>query len=239
MDVLAIQLVNPKDLEAFLRKYFEYEADAEEYHNLATESLNKVRGGRMVGDCDDGAHFAREIWRRPGYLATQVVGVPQHATFMRVGKKSDGTYVAETIGTYGYDIQTGGTLTEAVNKTLRKFEQANPSNPDPADLSEYQVKNETIEILDIPEKGKISIDFDIPLISLVGADSGILDEIREYEALIIQEDFAQASNMILDFAEKYKDRPSMRSFLSKTIKRMKALLKDNQDLAKQNKERFE
>lgn len=99
---LAKELDTYEKLHAFLDIFMQYTSDDLDSWQSARETVERVIGTRMRGDCDDYAFLAREILRRQGKNA-YVVYLPGHATCIWVEKRPDGRFDAYDIGTFGFD----------------------------------------------------------------------------------------------------------------------------------------
>ncbi|MBI3336235.1 hypothetical protein HYZ98_01565 [Candidatus Peregrinibacteria bacterium] len=102
LDRLAKELNTYEKLHAFLDIFMQYTFDDDDYWQSARETVERVIGTRMRGDCDDYAFFAREILRRQGKYA-HVIYIPGHAECLWAEKRPDGRFDAYSIGTFGFD----------------------------------------------------------------------------------------------------------------------------------------
>ena len=106
-------LPTPPYLHLFFRYFFEYildspitskpylmgsRAHAGDIHQTAYQSLQRLQGGRYVGDCDDLAETFMNLTRRQNKLS-YVMALPQHAACGYAEKMPDDTYTFYVLDT--------------------------------------------------------------------------------------------------------------------------------------------
>ena len=138
ISLLAKHLNTPQKLHEFLEIFMQYIYDDGDYWQSAQETISRVTGSRMRGDCDDYAFLAREILRQQGKNA-HAVYISGHIFCLWVEQRNDGRYDVCTIGTYGYDRNGNRygregnpawndgftTLEDGFNAVLRKYQYDN------------------------------------------------------------------------------------------------------------------
>lgn len=204
LDLLAKHLDTPKKLAAYMALYMRYRYDDplmkkkaageknigenKDYWQTAHETLGRIENGKMHGDCDDYAFFAREILRRQG-IAANVVSIPKHAICLWFEERPDGRWNAFTLGTFGLDKNGRGknsergfdTLQDAVNAVLKKYDKGGLGLAMGA--QKYRVKNGEVELLNVPEEGERATLDGVPLELLTD-----MDAIRWMERTSLAED---------------------------------------------------
>ena len=225
LDMLEQKLNTPEKLWRYIETYFHYVHDSNDpenplkkgtdeshgdYWQTPQETVRRVDDGRILGDCDDWAFFAREVLRRQGKLA-HALSCPSHATCIWVEKRPDGKYDAYSIGTFGLDKngQRGGSGKNAQDgyPTIREALQAIASKFQQGGLGARKGFSMTIEhsvtVLDVPSTGKSSM-YSIPLTALIDANfSRIIDELTELK----RSDPAEAKNRYWQYAKQYPQEP--------------------------------
>ena len=160
LDLLADKLDTYEKLHLFFKLYMCYRDDSlqeREHWQLAAQTIQRVEGGKMIGDCDDFAFLAREILNRqnPSKNA-EVLIIPSHAVCVWFEQNGD-KYHAYSIGTFGFDQDghrttnpdvlnrsTGfDSLEEAINAITKKFQNTGIGVKNPID---YQVENSCLQI---------------------------------------------------------------------------------------------
>jgi tetratricopeptide (TPR) repeat protein len=169
LDILATRLNTPEKLWDFLQTFMRFIPDPEgkDYWQTAGETISRIEGDKMIGDCDDVSFLAKEILTRQGkkpfvmYIRSKNIG---HATCVWVEKNQFGKFDAFSLCTFGFDKngnQYGkktdpkkekgyDTAKEAINSLMVKFETSGIGLEEGI---EYQVTDK-IQTLNIPEKGK-------------------------------------------------------------------------------------
>jgi hypothetical protein len=139
LDMLGERAGGVQRLHIYLELFMQYTSDNGDHWQTSSETVQRLKDGKMLGDCDDYAFLARDILRRQGIQAQVVyIPTPAHAICMWAEKRSDGRYDAHAICTYGYD-RNGirffadldpekdkgyATLNEALNSLMKKYAQA-------------------------------------------------------------------------------------------------------------------
>lgn len=123
LKMLANELDTDERLGLFFQKFLEYQSDISkpdapkgkvnendrtEHWQTAHETISRVSGGKMLGDCDDYSFLVREILRRQGKLA-HVVVIPGHAICIWLEKNTHGKYIAYALssGEFSKDEEMG------------------------------------------------------------------------------------------------------------------------------------
>jgi tetratricopeptide (TPR) repeat protein len=188
LDYLAQNLDTPQKLHLFFELFMQYVYDSNdpnnplkkgtntsngEYWQLATETVERIEDGKMLGDCDDYAFLAKDILRKQGKIS-YVQGIPSHAICIWFEKKPNGNWDAYSMGTFGLDKNGNrygmpvdqekekgyATLEEALNSLMPKYDGVGIGV---GQAINYRIKNRKVEILHIPEKGKTATATEIPV----------------------------------------------------------------------------
>jgi hypothetical protein len=130
IDHLAKSLGTPEKLGVFMQFYMNYTADhnsnseisiwyklkrslgkelSEEYWQKGEQTVRRVEGNKMLGDCDDYAFLAKRILERQAEMkgidrAVQVLAIPGHAICVWTEKRPDGKYDFFSVDTMGLDV---------------------------------------------------------------------------------------------------------------------------------------
>ena len=188
LDYLAKNLDTPQKLHLFFELFMRYVHDdpkkagadhytpnlgGTDYWQLAEETINRVKEGKMLGDCDDYAFLAKDILRKQGKIA-YVQGIPSHAICIWFEKNPSGNWDAYSMGTFGLDKNGNrygmsvdqekekgyATLEEALNSLMPKYDGVGIGV---GQAINYRIKNGKVEILHIPEKGETAWTREIPV----------------------------------------------------------------------------
>ena len=158
----------PEKLYVFLKDFMKYTPDdsdqdgyIDEYWQTWSETLQRMKNGKFLGDCDDYAFLARYILRHHGYEA-HVMRIPKHAFCIWVKKDENSRFHASSIDTKGLD-QNGDlygddkddqeakkgfdTLEEAVNSVRRRFKDLFKNGA-------FEINPGKIYLSEIPSFGK-------------------------------------------------------------------------------------
>lgn len=137
---LATVLETPENLAMYLRYYVRYaydsptsdwkaegtEANNGEYWQSAAETLERMKDGWLLGDCEDQAALAQAVLREMG-IEAMLVFMPRHITCAWIEKNASGRYDGYDIGNFGlekngvgYGVKDGITLGTRYLPTQRK-----------------------------------------------------------------------------------------------------------------------
>jgi len=177
--MLSAILNTPKKWQIFVEQFMQYVYDSEDpdspltpgtkekhgdYWQSPDETLQRVKNGQCLGDCDDYAFLIQAIMQKQG-RKTYIVAVPNHAICAWIEKKPNGKYDAFSVCTFGYD-RNGNRLGElpdptkeagydtpeqALNAVFKKYEKPGLGVDE---AIHYRVEKGYVEILSIPKKGK-------------------------------------------------------------------------------------
>ncbi len=147
LHLLAKQLKTPEDLAMFQRYFMKYEYDSPEvdrlkkgsdaqygeYWQTPEETMSRVEGNRMLGDCEDQAFFLQSVVKCWGKKVV-ALEMPHHITCVWVDKNEDGSFTGWDIGNHGlscngrrYGLTTGGIQICARYCTHPKAKEGFPS----------------------------------------------------------------------------------------------------------------
>lgn len=216
IETLAKALDTPEKLHFFMQGMFRYVHDGadpafysqkQDYNQTPAETLVRVNGGKLRGDCEDYSTFAKVILEKQG-KEPQVVHIPQHATCLWVEKGADGKENGYSICTYNLDrngVQYNGKnaeemqrtegfrdTTSALNSVLAKFAKAGPGNEHPAPLAEYLVQKDTVltKIVTGPDQ---AADIKAPV--SVFTDSALRSRVENLGTALATHNYGSAVNL--------------------------------------------
>ncbi len=179
LDSLAKNLDSPQKLQTFFALFARYVSDDpkkagrdysdpvegnSDHWQSSQEMIHRLKGGKMLGDCEDYAFLAREILRRQG-KTSYVIMIPGHALCVWFERGTDGRWNTFSLCTFGIDTNGNlpgnatdpekakgyASLEEGLNALMAKYHTIGPGVEHSI---HYRMQNGQVKIMDIPHAGK-------------------------------------------------------------------------------------
>ena len=173
IDLLAYKLNTLEKLHCFLMSFMEYTSDQGDHWQTPEETIQRIKNGKTLGDCDDYAFLSREILRRQGKNA-RAIYIPGHIICVWAEKDTQDHHNAWSICTYGLDTNGNryGTRTDAskthgyakiidaLNALMKKYKYAGLGVAEGQDYSLSENAISLCEILPSGERKYYTVDAD-------------------------------------------------------------------------------